>query len=82
MLLCDFISIGYIEISYVDRTGYSIVIENTSILGHSTVNMTGWSLRKTIDNKFTNDYKFPDNFIVKSIVYQFVLLLVIQLSEK
>ncbi|CAF4555948.1 unnamed protein product, partial [Rotaria socialis] len=59
---------GYIEISYVDRTGNSIVIENTSILGNSTVDMTGWSLRKTIDSKCTNVYKFPDNFNAKSRV--------------
>jgi hypothetical protein len=59
------ISIGRIEINYVDRKGNYIVVQNTSASGKGDIDLTGWSLSKTIDSHNKLVYEFPNHFILK-----------------
>ena len=45
--------------------GSYIVVQNTSSSNKHDQNMTGWLIKKTIDDKKLI-YEFPDNFILKS----------------
>ena len=57
--------LGPIAIDQVDPQGNFIVIENAGSTGKDQ-DLKGWTLRRKIDAKDDNVYKFPDNFVLKS----------------
>jgi intermediate filament protein if len=55
---------GPVSISECSPDGKVIILENTS--RNKDINMTGWVLKRRVDNKEELTYKFPANLVLKS----------------